>query len=139
MYMVVKIKHIKDPIYFIKNLSITDTEYIIIKFYENNIKLLNSQNNTEIKIKKIINKSSSEGKYILYKLGYNMDNYDKLILKCTFLIKSRIFNKKINDILIIIVNYNGSMILYKYIIYKNNRYVYDGTFIEDMENIFIIS
>ncbi len=132
--MVVTIKNIKDPIYFYKNLSTTDTEYIIIKFYENNnIKLVNSQNNIKIKIKKIINKSSAEGEYILYSMGYNMYNYDKLILKCKFLIKSGFFNKKIHDALIIIINYNGSMVLYKYIINKNNIYVYDGTFMEDME------
>jgi hypothetical protein len=131
--MVVTIKHTKDPMYFINNLSIIKKEYIIIKFYNNNkIKLVSSEDNIKIKINKIINKSSLKGKYILYSLGYNIDNYDKLILECTFLIKSRFINKKINDILIIIINYNGSMVLYKYIIYKNNKYVYNGTLIEDI-------
>jgi hypothetical protein len=86
--------------------------------------------NIIITIKKNIKTNSLYGKFILYNLGYNIDNYEKVILKCRNSIKSFIFNKKINNILLIIVNYNGSLIIYKYNIYKN-IYTYDSTFIQN--------
>ena len=134
--MVITLKHIKEPIYFVKYLSMTEKKIdcIIIKFYENNeIKLFDLLNNVKIKIKKNIDKSSDEGKSILYNLGY-IDSYDKIILKCIVKIK---LTNKINNILIIIINHDVSMTLDKYIIHKNNNYTYDSSLMEDKENLFI--
>jgi hypothetical protein len=130
--MVITIKYTKEPIYFVKYLSINKIECIVVNFYENNkIKLFDLFDKVKIKIKKIIDKSSDEGKYILYNLGY-IDSYDKIILKCTVKIK---LNKKINNILFIIINHCVSMTLDKYIIHDNN-YTYDSSLMEDKENLF---
>jgi hypothetical protein len=130
--MVIIIKHTKEAIYFVKYLSINKIECIVVNFYENNkIKLFDLFDKVKIKIKKIIDKSSDEGKYILYNLGY-IDSYDKIILKCTVKIK---LNKKINNILFIIINHCVSMTLDKYIIHDNN-YTYDSSLMEDKENLF---
>ena len=130
--MVLVLKHKKEPIYFVKYLSINEIECIFIKFYKNKIKLFDPVNNVKIKINKIIDKNSNKGKRILYNLGY-IDNNDKIILKCT--IKSKL-NKKINDMLIIIINNIVSMTLDKYIINKNNNFSYYSTLMEDKENLF---
>ncbi len=131
--MVFIIKTVKDPIYFEKYLSTSENEYVFIKFYKNNkIKFFNSIN--KIKIKKIISQYSYEGKHILYNFGYNMQEYDKIIFKCVYLKKSKFFNKKIGDVMFIIINYNGGMILYKYD-FRNNKCVYNTTLIENKEKI----
>ncbi len=133
--MVFVIEAIKEPIYFIKKISMTETEYIFIRFYKDDkIRFFSSNDKIKIKIKKFINQKSYEGENILYNLGYNMKEYEKIIFKCRFLKKCKIFNKKICDVLFIIINYNGSMMLYKYDIQKNNKYVYNSTLLEDKEN-----
>ena len=122
----------KIPIYFSKEVSKTQNICIGIYYLNNKIKIFDLSNNIKISINKNINKSSKLGKYILYTLGYNIDNYDKLILKCTYSNKSCIFNKKINNVLLIIVNYKGSIIIYKYNIHKNDIYSYDYTLMQDI-------
>lgn len=130
--MVITIKYIKEPIYFIKYLSPDKVDCIVVKFYENNkIKLFDLFDNVKIKIIKYIDISSDKGKYILYNLGY-IDKYDKIILKCS--IKSQL-NKKIKNVLFIIINHDVSMTLDKYIIHNNN-YTYDSSLMEDKENLF---
>ena len=114
----------KIPIYFSKEVSKTQNICIGIYYLNNKIKIFDLSNNIKISINKNINKSSKLGKYILYTLGYNIDNYDKLILKCTYSNKSCIFNKKINNVLLIIVNYKGSIIIYKYNIHKIYNFIF---------------
>jgi hypothetical protein len=99
----------------------------INKLTDNNSSKIND--NIKISIKKNIKVSSPNGRFILYNLGYNTDDHEKIILKCRYSLKSYIFNKKINNVLLIIVNYNGSLIIYKYNIYKN-KYTYDSTYIQ---------
>ena len=125
----------KSPIYFSKEISMTENICIGIYYVNKKIKIFDISNNIKISIIKNIDKSSNNGKYILYTLGYNIDNYDKLILKCTYSNKSCIFNKKINNVLLILVNYNGSIIVYKYNIHKNNIYSYDYTLMQDRDTV----
>lgn len=134
---------INKTIYF-TNQTVTKDNICIKKFNKKNMKIMylpsinnltdnNSskiRNNIKISIKKNINVSSPNGRFILYNLGYNTDDYEKIILKCRYSLKSYIFNKKINNVLLIIVNYNGSLIIYKYNIYKN-KYTYDSTYIQE--------
>jgi hypothetical protein len=138
-------------IYFYNNLIEKSYNFISFKFINNKIKIEDKledkihnklqdnihnklednklEDNICISLKENINQYSSKGKYILYILGYTMDNYDKLILKCRYFSKCKIFNKKLYDVLLIIVNYNGSFMLYKYIINKKYKYkyLYDST------------
>lgn len=94
------------------------------------IELSKTYDNIKITIKKNIKVNSLNGKLILYNLGYNIDNHEKIILKCRYSLKSYLYNKKINSVLFIIVNYYGSIIIYKYNIYKK-MYTYDATYIQD--------
>ena len=124
----------KDIIYFSKEITKSEHIYICIKFNKKNIKVHDPSNNIKIVVKKNIDKNSNTGKYILYRLGYNIDEYDKIILKCVYSKKSCLINEKINDVLLIIVNYNGSMIVYKYNInYNNGTYLYDYTLMQDRD------
>ncbi len=107
--------------------------YINIDANNNKIKIYDKNSNIKIKILKIINQNTKEGKFLLSYLGYNIYNCDKTILKCRYLLKSKFFNKKLNDYLLIIINYSGNMVIYKYLILKNNYKKYK--FISVMYNL----
>ena len=97
-----------------------------IKFIDimKKIKLHDINSNIKIKILKIINQNTKKGNYLLCYLGYNIYNSDKIILKCRYLLKSNFFNKKFNDYLLIFINYSGNIVIYKYLILKNNEKKY---------------
>jgi hypothetical protein len=95
--------------------------------------------NIKISIKKKIYPQTSKGKYILFNLGYDIDNCVKIILKCKFSYKStncnffnNIFNNNYNALLIITsISIYSPVILYKYKIYKNNIYKFDNILMEE--------
>jgi hypothetical protein len=89
-------------------------------------------NNIKITIKNKWKDDSNIGKSILYNLGYNIDSYEKIILKCRRSLKSFPFNKKINNVLMIIVNYNGTNNIFIYNIYKK-QYMYNSTYLQQDE------
>ena len=93
------------------------------KFMKNlkKVKLYDINSNIKIKILKNINQNTQKGIFLLYHLGYDIYNCDKYILKCRYLLKSTFFNKKLDDYLLIIINYSGNIVIYKYLILKNNN------------------
>jgi hypothetical protein len=85
------------------------------------IKIHDINCNIKIKILKKINQNTKKGNFLLSYLGYNIYNCNKTILKCRYLLKSTFFNKKLDDYLLIIINYSGNLVIYKYLLVKKNN------------------
>ena len=106
-------------------------ECICYNIINNKIHLYDYYNNIKINIKKIIEPESKNGKFILDYLGYSIEKYVKIILKCKYLYKSNkcfnLFNNS-HNVLFIIIGYEEPVIIYKYII-DNNNYKYNNTLI----------
>lgn len=109
---------------------INNIECLSLHILNNKLYLTDSiNNNIKIVIMKKIDPDSNKGKNILFFLGYNIDNSNKIILKCRFtIIKSCIFNKYY-DALLIITSNRSLMTMYKYKIYKKNM-VYNNVLME---------